>query len=158
MAAKSNNKRTSPNKPSNGRTLKVAPEKVVPSDTPAPVEAAEVPIAATATTTRRDLATPSEAAEAARIEPALTPAVDAAAAKKLSALDAAAVVLDESDRAMSCQELIAAMAARGYWSSPRGRTPAGTLYAALLRELQTKGEQARFCKTSRGKFALRRMV
>jgi hypothetical protein len=47
------------------------------------------------------------------------------------------------------------MAAKGYWQSPKGRTPAGTLYSALLRELQTKGDQARFRKTGRGKFALR---
>jgi hypothetical protein len=54
--------------------------------------------------------------------------------------------------------LIAAMAAKGYWSSPRGRTPAATLYSAILRELQTKGETARFIKTERGKFAQRGAV
>jgi hypothetical protein len=54
----------------------------------------------------------------------------------------------------SCAELIAAMAVKGYWSSPRGRTPAGTLYAAILRELQSKGEKARFGKTERDKFRL----
>lgn len=75
--------------------------------------------------------------------------------KKLSALDAAAKVLAESGQAMSCQELIAAMAQKGYWSSPGGQTPAATLYSALLRELQTKGPQARFVKSQRGKFALR---
>jgi hypothetical protein len=56
---------------------------------------------------------------------------------------------------MTCQELIAAMADRGYWSSPKGRTPASTLYTAVLRELQTKGTDSRFIKTERGKFALR---
>jgi hypothetical protein len=76
-------------------------------------------------------------------------------AKKLSALDAAVRVLGESSRAMSCPELIAAMAAQAYWRSPKGRTPASTLYSAVLRELQTKGEQARFRKTQRGKFALK---
>jgi hypothetical protein len=75
-------------------------------------------------------------------------------ANKLSALDAAAQVLAETGRAMSCVELITAMAAKGYWSSPRGRTPAGTLYSAILRELQTKGEKARFGKSVRGKFRL----
>jgi hypothetical protein len=78
-----------------------------------------------------------------------------APAPKLSAVDAAAKVLEESGQAMNCQELIATMAARGYWQSPKGRTPAATLYSALLRELQTKGEQARFVKVQRGKFALR---
>jgi HB1/ASXL restriction endonuclease-like protein with HTH domain len=77
------------------------------------------------------------------------------AAQKLSALDAAAKVLRETGQAMTCAALIATMAARGYWQSRKGRTPAATLYAALLRELQTKGEQARFVKVQRGKFALR---
>jgi hypothetical protein len=67
-------------------------------------------------------------------------------------------VLAESGQAMSCTDLIAAMAAQGYWRSPKGRTPAGTLYSALLRELQSKGEQSRFVKTQRGKFALRGAV
>ena len=74
--------------------------------------------------------------------------------KKLSALDAAAKVLSETGQAMTCPELIAAMAAKGYWSSPKGRTPSSTLYAALLRELQTKGAASRFVKTARGQFAL----
>ncbi len=73
---------------------------------------------------------------------------------KRSALDAAALVLAEAGQPMSCPELIAAMAIKGYWSSPAGKTPAATLYSALLRETTTKGEQARFIKTQRGKFAL----
>ena len=56
---------------------------------------------------------------------------------------------------MNCVELIEAMASKGYWSSPAGKTPHATLYAAILRELQTKGEKARFVKADRGKFALR---
>ena len=55
---------------------------------------------------------------------------------------------------MTCSELIAAMAAKGYWSSPGGKTPSATLYSAILRELQTKKGEARFRKTERGKFAL----
>ena len=78
--------------------------------------------------------------------------------KKTSALDAAAKVLGETGRAMTCPELITAMAAKGYWTSPAGKTPAGTLYAACLREIQTKGEGARFRKAERGKFALRGAV
>jgi hypothetical protein len=64
-------------------------------------------------------------------------------------------LLAESGQAMSCQELIAAMVAKNYWSSPKGRTPAATLYACFLREMKTKGEKARMVKTARGKFALR---
>ena len=72
--------------------------------------------------------------------------------KKLSALDAAAKVLQETGTPLNCQDMIAAMAAKGYWSSPQGKTPAATLYSALLREIKTKGAQARFQKTARGQF------
>jgi len=73
--------------------------------------------------------------------------------KKRSALDAAAQVLSEAGQPMNCQEMIAAMTAQGYWTSPAGKTPQATLYSALLREIKTKGDQARFQKTDRGKFA-----
>jgi hypothetical protein len=87
-----------------------------------------------------------------------SPGESVSPANKRSALDAAAKVLDETGQAMSCAELIATMAAKGYWSSPKGRTPAGTLYSAILRELQTKGDKARFCKSQRGKFRLNRAL
>jgi hypothetical protein len=51
-------------------------------------------------------------------------------------------VLRETGQAMTCPELIAQMAAQGYWSSPKGKTPAATLYAALTREIKLKGEDA----------------
>jgi hypothetical protein len=73
--------------------------------------------------------------------------------QKLSALDAAARVLAEAGTPMTCPEMIDAMAAKGYWTSPGGKTPAATLSSALLRELTSKGTQARFVKTGRGKFA-----
>jgi hypothetical protein len=74
--------------------------------------------------------------------------------KKLSAIDAAARVLAETGRPMSCPEMVAVMAAQHYWSPPnKGRTPAATLYSAILHELKTKGAAARFTKAERGKFA-----
>jgi hypothetical protein len=54
---------------------------------------------------------------------------------------------------MNCQELIAAMAAKKLWMSPGGQTPHATLYSAIAREINTKGKDARFQKTERGKFA-----
>jgi len=39
-----------------------------------------------------------------------------------------------------------------YWTSPAGKTPAATLYSALLREVKTKANQARFQKAARGQF------
>ncbi len=73
---------------------------------------------------------------------------------KLSALDAAAKVLAESKEPMTSKEMIDAMAAKGYWTSPDGKTPQATLYAAILREIQKKGAEARFAKTERGHFTL----
>jgi hypothetical protein len=62
-------------------------------------------------------------------------------------------VLAEAGQAMTCQEMIETMAAKGYWTSPGGKTPHATLYAAILREIQVKGAATRFQKTERGKFA-----
>jgi hypothetical protein len=75
-------------------------------------------------------------------------------AKRPSALDAAALVLGETSQPMTCKEMIDAMAAKGYWTSPGGRTPHSTLYSGILREINLKGTEARFKKTGRGKFAL----
>jgi hypothetical protein len=72
--------------------------------------------------------------------------------KRVSALDAAATVLKAKGEAMRSGELIAAMAEQGLWSSPNGKTPHATLYAAILREIGAKGKEARFRKTERGKF------
>lgn len=72
---------------------------------------------------------------------------------KMSALDAAAKVLKEKGVVMTCPELIGMMAAKGYWSSPNGKTPAATLASALLREITTKGSDSRFVKTAPGRFA-----
>jgi hypothetical protein len=74
-------------------------------------------------------------------------------AKKVGALDAAARVLAEAGVAMTCPEMIAAMASKGYWTSPGGKTPAATLSSAILREMKTQGEQARFRKVECGRFA-----
>ena len=73
--------------------------------------------------------------------------------KRVSALDAAAQVLKDAGQPMRSKDLIEAMATRGLWSSPNGKTPAATLYAAMLREITTKGDQARFRKVERGQFA-----
>ena len=74
--------------------------------------------------------------------------------KKLSALDAAAKVLGETDKAMNCKEMIDAMAGKGYWKSPGGATPWATLYAAIIKEIATKGKESRFKKAEPGKFTL----
>jgi hypothetical protein len=51
--------------------------------------------------------------------------------------------------------MIGAMAIKGYWTSPGGKTPAATLYSAILREIDTKGDASRFVKVGKGQFARR---
>ncbi len=98
----------------------------------------------------------------AKKPPAKTKAVKAPKAKKakadgkLSALDAAAKVLADSGEPMTTKEMIEAMAAKGLWTSPGGATPDRTLYSAILRELNLKGTDARFVKTERGKFTIKK--
>jgi hypothetical protein len=82
------------------------------------------------------------------------PVTPADPARKLSALNAAAQVLAETKQPMSCPELIAAMAAQGYWISPTGKTPAATLSAAMQREIVVKRDASRFQKTGPGRYAL----
>jgi hypothetical protein len=118
-------------------------------------------------TSKKKPATPAPAPAAKKKPPAkpaspppkVPPSAPAAAggpkAKKYSALDAAALVLRESGQPLSCPELIAQMAAKGYWTSPKGKTPSATLYAALMREAKRKGDAARFIKAGPGRFAYR---
>ena len=72
---------------------------------------------------------------------------------KTSGLDAAAKVLAEADGALSCKEIVERAFEKGYWQSG-GQTPWATIYSAILREIQKKGDQARFRKADRGKFTL----
>ena len=75
--------------------------------------------------------------------------------QQFSAVDAAAKLLSETPTPLNCKELIAGISAKGYWCSPGGKTPHSTLYAAILREMTTKGAAARFVKAAPGKFALK---
>jgi len=80
-------------------------------------------------------------------------AKSAKAAKQMSALDAAAKVLqEEAGEPMNPKTLIEVMAAKGYWTSPGGKTPHATLFAAITREIAVKGKESRFQKSSRGHF------
>jgi len=71
---------------------------------------------------------------------------------RMSGLDAAAKVLEEAGEPLSCKTIVQRAFETGYWQS-EGKTPAATIYAAILREIQKKGEDARFRKVERGKFA-----
>jgi hypothetical protein len=120
---------------------------------------------ATKRSPKRDKSKRATKAEAAQVEQtdaaAAAPAKKTKAkkvkerkAKKTSALDAAVRVLEEAGQPMTCPDMIEAMRAKGYWTSPGGATPAATLYSAILREINAKGKDSRFVKTERGKFGL----
>jgi hypothetical protein len=88
---------------------------------------------------------------------AIKPKADAAEAKvettkPLSGLDAAALVLKEANEPLNAQDLIARILERGLWKT-EGKTPAATIYAAMIREIKVKGTASRFQKVDRGRFA-----
>jgi hypothetical protein len=76
--------------------------------------------------------------------------------KPMSLLDAAAHILSlGTGDPMCCKDIVDLAVQRGLWTPRTGKTPASTLYAAILREITAKGEASRFVKTERGKFALK---
>jgi len=75
--------------------------------------------------------------------------------KKISGLDAAAQVLKDKGEAMRCKDIVQSMLDKGLWQT-KGKTPAATLYSAILREITTKGDKSRFEKTDRGLFQIRK--
>jgi len=85
--------------------------------------------------------------------PKATKPAKAAKPKKTSGLDAAALVLKDACQPMGCKDMVETMLAKGMWKTD-GKTPAATIYAAILREIQTKGGEARFKKTDRGLFTI----
>jgi len=73
--------------------------------------------------------------------------------RKLSLIDAAVQVLAEADEPMNCKQIVEQVTAKKLWSSDAA-TPWATLYSAILRETQNKGDDARFTKVERGRFTL----
>jgi hypothetical protein len=78
--------------------------------------------------------------------------------KRTSALDAAAQVLAglskaEAQTGVTAPDLIDRMSTSGLWTSPGGKTPAATLYAAMIREITRKGDASRFKRVAPGRFA-----
>jgi len=115
------------------------------------------------------LAIPSQAGEAKdatkTTKKGAEPQVDPKAAKKAKAakpkgkrkggvLDAAVQVLKTAGGGpLGCKEMVERMLAKGLWQT-KGKTPAATLYAAIIREIAKKGAGSRFRKEGRGQFAL----
>jgi hypothetical protein len=72
----------------------------------------------------------------------------------MSGLDAAAKVLADAGEPLGCKTIVERAIEKGYWKTG-GKTPAATVYAAILREIQKKGDASRFAKADRGMFTLR---
>jgi hypothetical protein len=116
-----------------------------------PTTTPETPVATPPTSaTKAKKVAPAKAATKAK---AHTKKAKPAKEKKLGALSAAAKLLAETGQPMSSREMIDAMSAKGYWTSPNGQTPEATLYAAIIREIRDKGKASRFARSERGKFA-----
>ncbi len=114
-------------------------------------------MAAKKTTTKKPATKKSAPAKKAADKPAASPKPAAKKTapksdKKMSALEAAAKLLTESQEPMRTKDLIEQMAVKEYWTSPGGKTPSATLFSAMMREINTKGADARFKKLDRGLF------
>ncbi|MFM9958749.1 MAG: winged helix-turn-helix domain-containing protein, partial [Phycisphaerales bacterium] len=72
--------------------------------------------------------------------------------KRRGALDLAAELLAQSPEPMTTAALVTVLLERKLWFT-NGKTPAATLYAAIIREISAKGKDSRFVKTARGLFA-----
>jgi hypothetical protein len=72
--------------------------------------------------------------------------------KRLGVLEAAAQVLKDSGKPLTAAEIMQVITEQKLWSS-QGKTPHQTLFAAAIREIKAKADQARFTKPEAGKFA-----
>lgn len=73
--------------------------------------------------------------------------------KRPSGLDAAVAVLAEAGKPLNTTDMVKRMLETGLWATG-GKTPAATIYAAIIREIAVKGAASRFRKVERGLFEL----
>jgi hypothetical protein len=129
-----------------GKTKAVTPTPAierVPAPAPLPTSKIETPVPVV----KPEATTP---AASACIK---APTTASGSRKKLSGLDAAAMVLRDSAVPMTPQEIFTVCVERDLWASPKGKTPCATLAAAIGREIAAGGPDCRFVKPERGKFA-----
>lgn len=111
-----------------------------------------------AATAKAKAAAAANPPKAARPRKAAAGATRPRAKARMSALDAAAQVLaglpaKAAAEGLSAGELIERMARERLWTSPGGKTPAATLYAAMVREITKRKGESRFRRPSPGRFA-----
>jgi hypothetical protein len=126
-----------------GQTVEDWTAKRTPKEEPPAADFAEAPAPA------GDVGAGSKKLARAKVEPADKKD------RKPSGLDAAATVLAEAGEPLNCAEMVKRMLEKGLWQTG-GKTPASTIYAAILREINAKGDKSRFKKTNRGLFDLKR--
>jgi hypothetical protein len=108
-------------------------------------EATTTPDAATEETARTDEPEPTKQPRKLIVQADLKP-------KKLSMIKVALQVLKYRKVALTCTELIDVIATEKLWTSPGGKTPVATLYAAISRSIKDEGKASAFRKTERGRF------
>ena len=120
----------------------------------------DLPMPAPKATGKRKKSSQAEFAVTALIEPGAKtgkqrkPKADKPAKqRKPGGLDAAVTVLRESGVPMNCGDIVKTALEKGYWQTG-GKTPAATIYAAIITEIAKKGDASRFRKTERGHFEL----
>ncbi len=122
-------------------------EAELAAEAAAPTEADDAPQAPPEADTGERAATGGE-------PDAVTEAVEAVGVerrKRASGLDAAVQVLVEAGEPLGTKQMMERMLAQGLWQTG-GKTPANTLYSAILREINVKGDASRFRKVHRGRF------
>ncbi|MCK4873626.1 MAG: winged helix-turn-helix domain-containing protein [Phycisphaerales bacterium] len=80
---------------------------------------------------------------------------DAKTPKRRGVLDIAAEILAKAKKPMGCKQIVEHALKAGLWKTT-GKTPHATLYAAIIREIAKKGDDARFEKVDRGQFQARK--
>lgn len=73
---------------------------------------------------------------------------------RMTMLEAAWKILKDAKTALTCKEIVERAEKRKYHRS-NGDTPHYSLHTAMTREIQSKGEQARFVKVGRGLFTVK---
>ena len=81
------------------------------------------------------------------------PAQKAKTPRKPSGLDLAAKVLQEAKEPLNAKTIAERAIAAGWETN--GKTPHASIYAAIIREIQNKGDASRFEKVDRGRFQIR---
>jgi DsbC/DsbD-like thiol-disulfide interchange protein len=99
--------------------------------------------------------TESPKPESKNSKKAVKPAVEKA--PRPSGLNAAVTVLSTAKEPMHVHAITEQAMAAGIWT-PKGKTPAATMYSAMIREIADKGKDARFVKAARGTFALAKVA